>query len=319
MRALWVTDAWDTLDHPRDTTLRLIQESLALGHAASWCDTSGLRFERGRVLARCRPVQAAVGERRQADWSLGAPGDSDVTRFHAVHYRTDPPVDRRYWEHLQLLGMAAAGGSPEIVNPVGVLTGCSDKLGPPSLLRTLPPTLVSSSWECLEAFGRGEVRTVLKPLGEAQSRGVELLDWSSPSSVDHARQTIERASAGLSRPVLLQRFLPEVHEGEKRLWFVDGKLLAHVRKRPMGGTFVIDVDKGARCEPCELTPGEARLAGAVGDAFAAEGVRLAAVDVIGGHVTDWNLTSPGMIPLMEQLLGRNLAGSIVESLASRSG
>jgi glutathione synthase len=315
VKSLWVTDAWETLDHPRDTTLRLIQEALAAGEDASWCDPSGVRFESGRVLARCRRVRAATSSREAAGWVLDPAGDTELSGFDLVLYRTDPPVDRRYLEHLQLLACCAG---PELVNPAEVLLRCSDKLGPPALARAMPPTLVSSSWECLCDFGQAEGRTVLKPMGGAQSRGVQLLDWTTTAGRDQARHEIEAMSGGLARPVLLQRFLPEIHDGEKRLWFVDGQLLAHVKKRPVEGTFLVDMDKGASCLACELTLGEARLAGAIGEAFRAEGVRLAAVDVIAGQVTDWNLTSPGMLPTMERVLGRNLAGAVVRALGCGS-
>ncbi len=319
MRSLWVTDAWDTLDHPRDTTLRLVQEAVAGGEAASWCDPSGVRFESGRVLARCRRVRSTAAGREAAGWALDPPQDVEIAGFDLVLYRTDPPVDRRYFEHLQLLACCAGRGGPELVNPAEVLLRCTDKLGPAALARAMPPTIVSSSWECLCAFGRAEGRTVLKPLGGAQSRGVQLLDWSTPAGRDGARHEIEAISGGLARPVLLQRFLAEVHDGEKRLWFVDGQLLAHVKKRPVEGTFLIDMDKGAACLACDLTLGEARLAGAIGEAFRAEGVRLAAVDVIAGQVTDWNLTSPGMLPTMERVLGRNLAAPVVRALGCGRG
>lgn len=315
MKALWVTDPWETLDHPRDTTLRLVQESLARGHATWWCDTSGLRFESRRVLARCRRVAAAPVDRGAAGWTLAPPEDVDLAALDQVHYRTDPPVDRAYWEPLQLLGMAVGGRGPELVNPLRVLTAYGDKLGPPALVRAIPPTIASSSWECLAAFGRAEGRTVLKPLGDAQSRGVRLLDWSTGAGVHRARAEIEALSAGWSRPVVLQRFLPAIERGEKRLWFADGELLAFVCKRPPAGTFVVDMDKGSACEACSLDATEQRLASAIADAFRAEGIRLAAVDVIGGQVTDWNLTSPGMIPTMERILDRNLAGPIVDALA----
>lgn len=310
-----MTDRWETLDHRRDTTLRLIQESLALGHAAAWCDTSGIRFESGRVVARCARVRSAPADRAAAGWRLAAPEDVDVASLDQVHYRTDPPVDRAYWEPLQLLAMAGGRRGPEIVNPVGVLTSYGDKLGPPALVRALPPTIASSSWGCLASFGRAEGRTVLKPLGDAQSRGVQLLDWTTGAGAERARAEVERLSAGLLRPVVLQRFLPAIADGEKRLWFADGELLAFVRKRPQEGTFVVDMDKGSACEACALDAAERRLAGAIGDAFRGEGIRLAAVDVIGGHVTDWNLTSPGMIPTMERILERNLARPVVEALA----
>ncbi len=319
MKSLWVTDAWETLDHPRDTTLRLIQEAMELGEAAFWCDTCGIRFESGRVLARCRRVRSAPQGREAAGWDLDGAEDVDLATFDLVLYRTDPPVDRRYFEHLQLLACCTGRGGPELVNPGEVLLRCSDKLGPAALFRAMPPTVVASSWECLRAFGTAEGRTVLKPLGGAQSRGVQLLHWSTPAGRDQARHEIEAISDGLSRPVLLQRFLPEIHDGEKRLWFVDGQLLAHVKKRPMPGTFLVDMDKGASCLTCDLTLGEARLAAAVGEAFRAEGVRLAAVDVIAGHVTDWNLTSPGMLPTMERVLGRNLAAPVVHALGCGGG
>jgi glutathione synthase len=315
LKVLWVTDPWETLDHPRDTTLRLVQESLARGHAAWWCETSGLRFESGRVLARCRRVLAASPDRLAAGWTLAPLEDADVAALDQVHYRTDPPVDRAYWEPLQLLAMVVGGRGPKLVNPLRVLTAYGDKLGPPALVRAIPPTIAASSWECLAAFGRAEGRTVLKPLGDAQSRGVRLLDWTTAAGVDRARAEIEALSAAWSRPIVLQRFLPAIAEGEKRLWFADGELLAFVRKRPQEGTFVVDMDKGSACEACALDAAERRLAAAIGDAFCSEGVRLAAVDVIGGHVTDWNLTSPGMIPTMERILDRNLAGPIVDALS----
>lgn len=317
MKALWVTDPWETLDHRRDTTLRLIQEALAIGQQAWWCDAAGLRFEGGRVLARCRRVREVAPDRGPGGFRLDPASDLELARFVAVLYRVDPPVDRRYFEHLQLLAAGCGAGGPELVNPVSALLALGDKLGPPALADALPPSVVSSSWEQLEAFGRAERQVVLKPLGGCQSHGVQLLDFRPPAAAQ-ARRAIEAMSDGLARPVLLQRFLPAVYEGERRLWFVDGELLGHVQKRPGEGTFVIDVDKGAACCASELPPADARLAARIGDGLAAEGVRLAAVDVIAGHVTDWNVTSPGMIPMMERVLSRNLARPIVEALARRA-
>jgi glutathione synthase len=315
MKALWITDPWETLDHVRDTTLRLLQESLELGHLAFWCDLSGIRVEPGRTVVRCTRVLAAPAERGAQGWTSAPADDLELGQLDAIHYRCDPPVDRRYFEHLQLLSLTRSGSGPEIVNPVRVLTQYSDKIGPPTLWRALPPSLATSSWEALERFGKQEGRTVLKPLGDAQSRGVVLLDWSTPQGAALARQEIDRVSVGLARPVLLQRFLPEVYQGEKRLWFVDGALLGCVRKMPQAGSFVIDMDKGSACGPCELNPSERQLANAVGDGLRSEGIRLAAVDLIGGCVTDWNFTSPGMIPTMEQVLDQNLARPIVQALA----
>jgi glutathione synthase len=317
VRSLWVTDPWDTLDHPRDTTLRLVQEALRADQRCSWCGPAGLRLEGGRVLARCREVRGVPPGREGAGWALETAADLELSAFDLALYRVDPPVDRRYLEHLQLLAWAEEAGGPEVVNPPDLLMRWGDKLGPPALAAALPPTLVSSSWERLLDFGRAEGRVVLKPLGGAQSRGVQLLAFETPAEVERSRREIEALSGGLARPVLLQRYLPEVLDGEKRLWFVDGELLAQVKKRPPAGTFVIDMDKGSACLACDLTLAETRLAAAMGGALRSAGVRLAAVDVIAGHVTDWNLTSPGMLPTMERVLDRNLAAPVIRALARR--
>jgi glutathione synthase len=293
VKFLWVTDPWETLDHPLDTSLRLVEESLRLGHPCWWCDPAGLRHEGGRARATAQAVRAAPPGRGRDGWTFGPTEDLPLCAFDQVHYRVDPPVDRRYLEHLQLLAAGCGPGGPELVNPWQALLGMGDKLGPPALARALPPTIVSSAWDRLAAFGRSEGRTVLKPLGGAQSQGVRLLEWTSPSTIEAARAAVHAASEGLRRPVLLQRFLPEVRAGEVRVWLVDGQPLAHVRKRPLAGDFVVNMDQGSCCEPCVLGPAEAKVAAEAGKALAAEGVRLAAIDVIAGHVTDWNVTSPG--------------------------
>jgi glutathione synthase len=261
-------------------------------------------------------VLAVPSGRGREGWVLGPPEDLAVSELDAVHYRVDPPVDRRYLEHLQLLAAACERG-PELVNPWPVLFAMGDKLGPPGLARLMPPSIASSSWERLEGFGRAEGRTVLKPLGGAQSRGVALLDWTSAPGREVAREAVAAASEAFTRPVLLQRYLPEIQHGEKRLWFADGQLVAQVRKRPLPDGFLVDMDKGSACEPCTLAPAEARLAEAVGAALVRERVRLAAIDVIAAQVTDWNLTSPGLLPLMEDVLERNLARPVLQALTRR--
>ncbi|HYG68143.1 MAG TPA: hypothetical protein VD838_10805, partial [Anaeromyxobacteraceae bacterium] len=218
MNLLWITDPWTTLDHARDTTLRLIEEARRYG-AKSWiCDTAALRLDDGDVRARCRLVESVPKDRGEQGWGFGRTEDLAVSHFDLVHYRVDPPVDRRYWEPLQLLRLAEAAGTPtRIVNPPSVLVLVSEKLGPAPLVGYLPPTVVASAWEDLEAFGVGQQRTVLKPLGDAQSRAVRLLDWTTRDELERTRSLLEEATGGFRRPVVLQRFLDEVvAQGEKR-------------------------------------------------------------------------------------------------------
>jgi glutathione synthase len=321
MRLLWIADPWETLDHPRDTTLRLIEEFARHGVPSWICDTRGLRLEGGEPRVRCRRIESIPAGRGPEGWGFGAAEDRAVGFFDAVHYRVDPPVDRHYWEPLQLLRLAEfAGARTRFVNPLAVLALVSDKLGPAHLVGHLPPTLVASSWQDLAAFGMAEGRTVLKPLGDAASRAVHLLEWTTPAGVERARSLIEGISAGFSRPVLLQRYLEEVRtRGEIRLWFAEAALIGCARKRPTAETFCIDMDRGATCEPYRLSETEAALASSIGRALRQGGVSLAAVDIIGNHVTDANITSPGLLPLMEEALGENLARRVCTELLRARG
>lgn len=231
-----------------------------------------------------------------------------ISAFGMVLYRTDPPVDLAYLHPLQL--MANAG--PEMVNPLRVLCQCSEKLSfCPELM---PQSLASSDWDELLSFGQAEGKTVVKPLHRCQSQGVELIEWSTGAGCERAHRVLSALTDSFRRPVLLQRYLPAVLEGETRLWFVDGILLGAVRKLPAKGTFCIDMDKGGTLAPHELTAAERRAVARLSTCLLQNGIRLAAVDLIDGLVTDFNFTSPGLLTGIEEVLGANLARPVMERL-----
>jgi glutathione synthase len=154
-------------------------------------------------------------------------------------------------------------------------------------------------------------------LHQAQSKGIELLDWQSEGGVTLARKALETATENFERPVVLQRYLAGIAKGEQRLWFVDGELLACVRKLPMPKDFRVDMDRGSRLAPTELTTPERKAATRIARHLKTHRIRLAAVDLIEGYVTDFNFTSPGLIPQMEGVLGENLARPIIKALMKK--
>jgi glutathione synthase/RimK-type ligase-like ATP-grasp enzyme len=113
---------------------------------------------------------------------------------------------------------------------------------------------------------------------------------------------------------MLQRFLAGIRNGEQRLWFLDGKLLAAACKRPKAGEFKIDMDRGGTVATTKLSAREKKAALKIGKHLRARGIRLAAVDLIEGYVTDFNFTSPGLLVQMEALLGENLAKPVIRAL-----
>jgi glutathione synthase len=313
-RFLFVTDPWSTLDHPRDTSLRLAEEALAHGAEAWWCDVRTIRWDQDCVLLDACPIERIYPGRLAKSFKLGPAVASPPADFDSIHYRTDPPVDLHYLHPLQLLAQGLEDTGVELVNPADVLFMLNEKLEASSLGSLMPPTLVAAEWEKLEAFGREEGRTVLKPMHEAQSKGIELLEWRTDDGRKRAREALQQATEGFERPVVLQRYLPGISQGEQRLWFVDGKLLACVRKLPKPRDFRVDMDNGSRVVPTALTASERRAAARIAAHLKRRRIRLAAVDLIDGFVTDFNFTSPGLIPHMEAVLGQNLAKPIVRAL-----
>ncbi len=322
---LWVTDPWETLDHRRDTTLRLVEATLRKGIPCAWADVRTLRWGDEGATLDAFAVASVAPERGPGSFERVALGPRRPSDFAMVHYRPDPPVDLCYLQPLQLIDLdvrhraAEDGVVAEIVNPAPVLAGCSEKLVACCGSGLAPPTLAASTWEALAAFGEREGRTIAKPMHDCQSKGVALLDWRTAEGRAMARSTLEGLSVRFSRPVVLQRYLPAVLEGETRLWLVDGELVACVRKRAADGTYKIDMDKGGTLVPHRLTDAERARLPRIRAVLAERGIRLAAVDLIDGLVTDFNFTSPGLLPLIEDVVGENVARRVVELLARPGG
>jgi len=323
-RLLWITDPWNALDHPRDTTLRLIEASVELGVPSFWADVRTLSWDASGSHLSVRRVTHVSAGRASDDFTLDPSSEARPTDFSHVLYRVDPPVDLAYLHPLELMALdreqrirAEGGCRTEFVNSLEVLQAAGEKTMASVLPGLFPPSLAACAWERLRAFGELEGTTIAKPLHSCQSRGVELLRWDDPAEHAHNRAVLEPLTDGFRRPALLQRFLPGVRDGETRLWFLDAELLAFVRKKPAQGTYRIDMDHGATLSAHELNAAEHGAIGAISAELRRRGIRHAAVDLIDGMVTDLNVTSPGLLPGMEGVLGRNLARPVIQALLAR--
>ena len=305
VKFLWVSDPWDTLDLEWDTTLRLAREASHQGHSSYWCDVRSIRLIDGKVLLTAAPID-----------DLEHPSEFSPLDFQQVHYRPDPPVDAAYIHPLQVLRFAVGKSkTTQVINPPGVLLTTNEKLEGAAFGKLFPSSLIASRWSILKSFGVAHERTVLKPLDSAQSRGVELLQWDTEQDLKRSQLEVSKATREFTAPVLLQEFLPGIHDGEVRLWFVDGKLLAYARKLPLTGDFRVNIDRGSRVVPTELERAEKNAAQVISKLLIQRRIRLAAVDMIHAKVTDFNFTSPGLINKMELALNTNLAREIIARLA----
>jgi glutathione synthase len=321
---LWITDPWHTLDHPRDTTLRLMQEAWHLGVKQYWSNVKSIRLEEGQIaldakqLLSCnshRDTQRTT-QRTEDSFVWGETLCKSPHEFSMIHYRTDPPVDLAYQHPLQLLALASAKNT-EMVNPLSVLLQRNEKMEATALGAFMPASVISSQWDVLERFGKKQRRTVLKPLHEAQSHGIELLDWSTDNNCQFARLKLAEATQQFQTPIMLQVYLEGIAEGETRLWFLDGRLLAPIKKLPLSGDFRVNIDRGSQLASASLSKLEQSKIPKISRHLQTMKIRLAAVDLIEGYITDFNLTSPGLIVQMEAILNQNLAQKIIKTLLGK--
>lgn len=311
VRLLWIIDPWNSLDHAQDTTLRLAEEAMLLGAECFFTDNRSISLRNGKVEVEGYKIRKMSRPRTTENIQRGPARWINLTSFQHIFYRVDPPIDLRYLLPLQLL----AKDAPRIHSPPSTLFGLNEKWAPTALGNFFPKSLVSASSKLLLDFIDHHGKVVLKPLYQAQSKGVIILE-KNVLSAGSLRARLSTATEAGKIPVILQEYLPGILKGETRLWFTNGRLIASIRKIPKAGESIIDMDRGGRLAKAPLTTSEKRAALAVGKYLKKNRILWAAVDLIDGKITDFNHTSPGLIVAMEALLGKNLAREALRPIIS---
>jgi glutathione synthase/RimK-type ligase-like ATP-grasp enzyme len=305
---LWITDPWRTLDREQDTTLRLAQEAVNLGIKTYW-SASDQVLDAAPGLLKVFPFsKAEMEEPREAVFL-------SPSKFNQIHYRLDPPVDEHYRQLLEEL--AARGAKPgQILNPPSLIAFQSEKLPPPDLHHLAPQAVVIlAEADAISAYFRARKwpAWVSKPMNLAQSIGVKRRE--NPKKLEEFLTHLENDSDHYRHPVLVQEYLPGITKGEIRMWFARGKLIAALRKYPAEGDFRVLIDHGSRIEAHHPTLREQEIALEVGNSLRDQGIALAAIDFIDGKISDYNITSPGLLVQLEKVHGgSNFAAEVIRSL-----
>lgn len=303
LTSVFVIDPPERLDPATDTSLAVMRESCRRGHRVLFTTLDGLRLSDSGVCLSARPVDFVPGKEL---FTAGSEEALNGAECDIVHMRKDPPVDMAYLhatlilDHLPLQVLQ--------VNPSRSLRNHCEKLIPLELPGLLPPSLVTCSSVELSAFLERIGHIVIKPLGDCSGRGVVAVRQSHPER----KILLEQATAGGSRFVQGQQFLPEVADGDKRVLMLGGEILAWVRRVPVPGEFRSNVNAGGRCIACELTESDQAICGRVGAWLRQRDIHLAGIDIVGKHVLEVNITSPSCLREINELTGRRLEERIVD-------
>jgi glutathione synthase len=322
---LFVVDPIERLRPSKDSSVALMQAAQRAGLEVWVCTLADLsaRADDGALAAAghraygwVRRLTLAPMACEGGQWQVSDPWFSasdaqllPLDRFGWIWMRKDPPVDEAYLYATHLLDLASARGV-RVLNRPDSLRGHNEKLSALRFSPLMAPSLVSSRVDQLAAFVADHGEVVLKPLGGRAGQGVVFAAAGTPG----LRALLELVTNQEQLPVMVQAFLKGVAAGDKRILLVDGEPLGAVNRLPVAGDFRSNLAVGGIPRACDLSERERRICAELAPWLRQEGLFFVGIDVIDGHLSEINVTSPTGIREVERLAGVPLADLVLERL-----
>ena len=309
MKLLFITDPLESFKIYKDTTFAMMREAQRRGHTVAVCLPQDLVWQRGsQVTAR---VQDLALTSDSTNWFQAQPlRSAALTAFDAVLMRKDPPFDSEYFYATHLLEQAEREGA-RVFNKPRALRDHPEKLAIMEFPQFIGPTLVTRDPQDIQRFHAEHQDIILKPLDGMGGMGIFRVgpDGLNLGSIT---ETLNRHGA---QSVMVQKFLPEITEGDKRVLVIGGKPVPFCLARiPQGSEVRGNLAAGGKGVARPLSARDWEIAEALGPVLHSRGLLLAGVDVIGDCVTEINVTSPTCFQEIYDQTGCNVAFLFVDAL-----
>ncbi len=311
MRVAFQMDPIGPIDINADSTFRLAEEAQTRGADLFYYTPDQLAFDEGRITARGWPltVRREVGNHA----SLGEEQTVNLADMDVVWLRQDPPFDMGYITTTHLLDMLA--DQTLVVNQPFWVRNYPEKLLVLTFPDLTPPTMIARDLDSLRAFRRRHGDIIVKPLYGNGGAGVFRL-----TPEDRNLVSLHELFAGINRePLIAQKFIPDVTNGDKRIILVDGEPVGAINRIPPAGETRSNLHVGGRAEAVGLTARDIEICQAIGPLLREKGQVFVGIDVIGDYLTEINVTSPTGIQELERFDGINVAGQIWDAIDRRLG
>jgi glutathione synthase len=267
-----------------DSTFALMLEAQARGHALWHYHVRDLALVGGRVLAHAQPVE--VRRVKGDHFTLGAPVELDLGQVDVVLMRQDPPFDMAYITATHILEHIHP--KTLVVNDPASVRNAPEKLFVTHFPDLMPETLISADIRQIRRFRDKHADIILKPLFGNGGAGVFHVKPEDPNLNALLEMFTERSR----EPLVVQRYVPDVRKGDKRIILVDGVAMGAINRVPAAGEARSNMHVGGRPEPTTLTDREREICDAIGPELKKRGLIFVGIDVIGGYLTEINVTSP---------------------------
>lgn len=302
-------DPIDRINIAGDSTFALLLEAQARGHRLLYYTPEALSQRGVDLLAPMQPL--AVRDQAGDHFTLGVAAVTSLDSVDVVLLRQDPPFDLAYITSTHLLERVHP--KTLVVNDPAGVRNAPEKLFVLDFPDLMPPTLVTRDRAAIEAFRAEHGDVVMKPLYGNGGAAVFKVTRRDPNF----GSLFDLFSVTFREPWVVQRFLPAVTQGDKRIILVDGEPLGAVNRVPAGDDIRSNMVRGGAAGATELTSREREICAAIGPELRRRGLLFTGIDVIDGHLTEINVTSPTGLRAIKRLGGPDLAAALWDAIEAK--
>ncbi|MBD2579511.1 glutathione synthase [Oscillatoria sp. FACHB-1406] len=314
MKIAFIIDPIDKLDPGHDSTVAMMEAAQILGHEIYAVYAHQLSIVKGKAQAFLQPVQLTPVELVEGRWIAAdpwyrvSPGNwQSLEAMDAILMRLDPPVTIPYLYITQTLDLIDPKKTLVLNSPRG-LQAANEKLYALNFPTVIPETIVSSEKVIIQQFLEEKGAAVLKPLGGKAGEGILFLQEGDRNF----NSLIEISTKWGREPVMVQQYLPAAADGDKRIIVVEGEPIGAVNRIPTGKEFRGNMAVGGRVAKTEISDREREICAAVAPKLKEDGLYFVGLDVIGGYLTEVNVTSPTGIREIDRLDDTRLGKQVIQ-------
>ncbi len=302
-------DPIERIDITADSTFALAMEAQARGHDLFYYGPRDLTFRDGAITARAFPLK--VKNVKGDHFSLGEVQRLDLSKADVVLMRQDPPFDMAYITATHILERIQP--KTLVVNDPFHVRNAPEKLFVTLFKDLMPPTLITSDRAEIRSFREQHRDIILKPLYGNGGAGVFRVKPDDENLI----AMLEMFTTFYREPIIVQRYVPEVRRGDKRIILVDGEFAGAFNRVPQAGEARSNLHVGGKAEPSTLSAREKEICRALGPELKKRGLLFTGIDVIGEYLTEINVTSPTGIWEVKRFGGPDIAVLLWDAIEKR--
>jgi glutathione synthase len=283
----------ETLNFKTDSTLPIILESQKRKNKNYYFLPSSLTYKNGSVHAEIREIH--FNNNKLEKYSIGKLQQTNLENFSHIFVRQDPPYNMEYVSSMHLLEQVK--GPTKFINHPKGIRNAPEKISMLNYKKIIPPTIITRSKREVDFFVKTYGKSVIKPLYGNGGDSIFLLNKKD----ENYNQITERFIDQHNEPFIVQKFLPDIKNGDKRVILINGEPIAALRRTPKNNEIRSNIHVGGNCEAINLSKQDLKICNEIKDLLKEEGLFFVGIDIIGKYLTEINVTSPTCIQEIKKL------------------